>query len=111
MGPPIPAPGSTRSGCRRWFGGDPLCCLGAEIRSEGELDQLRQQVLDLLGLPHDDALVEDPEDPADDRLLERPRQLVALCRDLAAHAEERDEGLDRALVAIDRGGTRRERLD
>ena len=31
--------------------------------------------------------------------------------DLAAHAEERHEGLDRALVALDRGGAGGERLD
>src|SRR4051794_10877120 len=103
MGPPIPVPGSTRSWCRWLLGGDPLSCLGAEIRGEGELDQLGQQALDLLGLSHDDALVEDPEDAADDRLLQRPRQLVALRGDLAAHAEERHESLDRALVALYRG--------
>ena len=55
--------------------------------------------------------IDDPEDPADDRLLECPRQILALRRDLAAHAEERHEGLDRAFVALDRGRAGGERLD
>src|SRR5918996_3464382 len=110
MRPPIPA--SWLPGRRRGLGlaGDPLRSLGAEVWSERELHQLGQELLDLLRLAHDDALVDDPEDAADDRLLERRRQLVAVRGDLAAHAEERNEGLDRALVALDRGGPGGERL-
>src|SRR6478735_5058851 len=108
---PRSLPWLTLAGCRRFLGRDPLGGLGTEVRREGKLDQLRQQLLDLLRLPHDDALVEDPEDAADDRLLERPRQFLAVRGDLAAHPEERHEGLDRALVALDRGGAGGERLD
>src|SRR4051794_27273102 len=111
MGPPIPAFMCSAAAGLRLLGRRPLRCLGAEIRSEGELDQLRQQLLDLLRLSHDDALVDDPKDAADDRLLERARQFLAVRGDLAAHAEERYEGLDRALVALDRGGAGGERLD
>src|SRR4051795_13553539 len=111
MGPPIPAFSCSAAGGLRLLGRRPLGCLGAEIRSEGELDQLRQQLLDLLGLPHDDALVDDPENAADDRLLERARQFFAVDGDLAAHAEERYEGLDRALVALDRRRAGGEGLD
>src|ERR1700710_1223168 len=111
MGPPIPALSNSAVGGLRFLARRPLGCLGAEIGSEGELDQLRQQLLDLLRLPHDDALVDDPEDAADDRLLEGARQFLAVRGDLAAHAEERYEGLDRALVALDRGGAGGERLD
>src|ERR1700755_1564884 len=85
--------------------------IGAEVRGERELHQLRQQFLDLLRLSHDDALVDDPEDAADDRFLERFRQLLAVRRHLPAHPEERHEGLQRALVALDRRRARRERLD
>src|SRR3954468_2120961 len=99
MGPPIPAFMNSAAGGLWLLGPRPLRCLGAEIRGERELDQLRQQLLDLLRLSHDDALVDDPEDAADDRLLERPRQFFTVRRDLAAHAEERHESLDRTLVA------------
>src|ERR1044072_3398041 len=111
MGPPTPAPWSAPGRSRLGLAGDALGGLGAEVWGERELHQLGQQLLDLLGLPHDDALVDDPEDPADDRLLERRRQLLALRRDLAAHAEERHEGLDRALIALDRRRAGGERLD
>src|SRR6476661_4091835 len=112
MGPPIPAfMSSAFGGGLRLLGRRPLGCLGAEVRGERELEQLRQQLLDLLRLSHDDALVDDPEDAADDRLLEGARQFLAVRGDLAAHAKERYEGLDRALVALDRGGAGGERLD
>src|ERR1044071_8944997 len=110
MGPSIPA-FTCSAPAAEWLGRRPLRCFRAEVRRERDLDQLRQQLLDPLRLPHDDALVDDPEDATDDRLLERPRQLLAVWRDLAAHAEERYEGLDRALVVLDRGRSGGERLD
>src|SRR5680860_518366 len=96
--------------CRR-FGCRALRRLGADVRGERELHQLGEELLDPLHLSHHDALVDDPEDPADDRLLECPRQILALRRDLASHAEERHEGLDRAFVALDRGRAGGEGLD
>ena len=78
----VPRRGRYLSGSE--VGGGPLRRLGTDVRRQGEVDEVGEERLDLLGLPLDDALVDDPEDAADDRFLECVGEVVAEGRFLAA---------------------------
>src|SRR6476646_810123 len=91
--------------CRRWRGrrsgllGDCGGFFAAEVRGEGELDQVGEEVLELFGLTGDDAPGDQRDHAADERFLGRRREAREdLGRAaLAALFEVGDEALDRRV--------------